>query len=71
MSFSAFFIGVLIILVGVAGLKFYRVIADNMGSGVSNYERLKLYFLITCLVGFVVMLNLHTVLLRAFVNLFI
>ena len=71
MSFAAFFVGILITLVGVAGLKFYRVIADNLGSGVIHYDRFKFYFLVTCLIGLIVMLNLHVVLLRAIVSLFI
>jgi hypothetical protein len=62
-SISAFFIGILIIGAGVAFLKWYQPIANNLGAGSSSFERYKLWALITCGVGFVVMLNLHTFIL--------
>jgi hypothetical protein len=70
-EFSAgwFFTGLVVLLVGVAFVKWHQVIADNLGSGVVSYERYKLYAFITCALGFVVMLNLHTLILRAFFSL--
>jgi hypothetical protein len=62
-SFGWFFIGLLILGAGVAFLRWYQPIANNLGSGVSSFERFKLWALITCGVGFLVMLNLHTFLL--------
>ena len=58
-SFASFFIGFIIVAVGAAFMLWHQVIADNLGSGVSSYDRFKLWALITCIVGFVVMLNLH------------
>ncbi|MCX6728842.1 MAG: hypothetical protein NTV39_03690 [Candidatus Saccharibacteria bacterium] len=62
-SFASFFIGFIIVAVGAAFMLWHRVIADNLGSGVSSYDRFKFWALITCVVGFVVMLNLHAYIL--------
>ena len=62
-SWAAFFIGALILLVGAALTLWYRPIADTMGGGASSYDRYRLVGLIACIVGLVVMLNLHTVIL--------
>ena len=62
-SLSSFFIGFIIVAIGTAFMLWHRVIADNLGSGVSSYDRFKLWALITCVVGFVVMLNLHVFIL--------
>jgi hypothetical protein len=68
-SVSWFFIGLIVLAVGVAFVRWYQWVADNLGSGVMSYDRYRLYALITCLVGFVVMVNLHTTLLRWFFGL--
>jgi hypothetical protein len=39
-------------------------VADNFGGGLGSYDRYKLYALITVIVGFLVMTNLHVVILR-------
>jgi hypothetical protein len=71
-EFSAgwFFAGFIVLLIGVAFVKWHQTIADNLGSGVVSYERYKLYAFITCGLGFIVMLNLHTFILRWFFGLF-
>jgi len=58
-SLSSFFIGFAIVVAGVAFMRWHQAIANNFGSGVSSYEKFKLWALITCGVGFLVMLNLH------------
>ena len=58
-SWTWFFIGVLVLAVGVVFMRFHQWIADNFGAGVGSYERYKLYALITCAVGLIVMVNLH------------
>ena len=62
-SVGSFFLGLIILAVGVAFVKWYQPVADNFGSGASSYDRYKLWAFITCLVGLVVMVNLHTMLL--------
>jgi len=70
-SWGWFFIGTLILVGGVVFVRFHQWIADNFGSGVSSYDRYKLWALITCAVGILVMLNLHTFILKALLgNLF-
>lgn len=68
-SWSWFGIGILVLLAGVALTVWYRQIADMFGSGVSSYERFRMWGLIGCLLGFVVMLNIHTLLLGWFFSL--
>ena len=65
-SFGSFFIGLLILGAGVAFVKWHQPIADNLGSGVSSYDRYKLWAFITCGVGIIVMVNLHSLLLGWF-----
>jgi hypothetical protein len=67
---GSFFVGLLILLAGVAFVRWHQIIADNFAGGVSSYDKAKLWALITCGVGFIVMLNLHTMLLKAFFGLF-
>jgi hypothetical protein len=68
-STGSFFVGLLILAVGVAFVKWYQVIADNFGSGVSSYDHYRLYALITCGLGLIVMVNLHTMILKWFFSL--
>ena len=58
-SFGSFFVGVLIVIAGVAFMRWHQAIANSLGSGVSDYDRFKLWALITCIVGVVVSVNLH------------
>lgn len=68
-SFGWFFTGVLILAAGTAITVFYQKIADNLASGVSSYNKIKLAGIIIAIVGFLVMANLHTLILSLFVNL--
>lgn len=68
-SIGSFFIGFLILAVGVAFVRWHQTIADNFAGGVSSYDHYKLYAFITCGLGLVVMLNLHTMFLRWFFSL--
>jgi hypothetical protein len=68
-SVGSFFAGLLILAVGVAFVRWHQAIANNFGSGVGSYDRYKLYAFITCGLGLVVMVNLHTMLLRWFFGL--
>jgi hypothetical protein len=69
-SLGAFFVGLLILGVGVAFVRWHQWVADNFGAGVSSYDRYKLVALLTCIVGLVVMVNLHTLLFRWVLGLF-
>ncbi len=65
-SWGWFGIGLLVLAASVALTVWYRPIADNFGSGVASYERFRLWGLIGCGIGFIMMLNLHTLLLGWF-----
>jgi len=67
-SLASFFIGLLILAVGIAFVRFHQWVANNFGGGVSSYDHYKLYAFITCCVGLIVMLNLHAVILIAIGN---
>jgi len=64
-SVSSFFIGLIILAVGVTFVRFHQWVANNFGSGVASYDRYKLYAFIACGVGLLVMVNLHAVILTA------
>lgn len=68
-SFGWFFIGIIVLILGVAFARWYQWVADNFGSGVGSYERYRLYALLTCVLGFFVCLNLHTFILGWFFSL--
>ena len=48
---------------------FYRQIADNLASGVSSYDRVKLFGVITIIVGLLITANLHIFILTLITNL--
>jgi hypothetical protein len=70
-SVGWFVLGLLILIAGGLVVIFYRQISENLASGVSSYDRVKLFGLIGCGVGLLIMMNLHTLLLRFFVSLII
>ena len=61
--------GLLIALAGGLIVIFYKQIADNLASGVSSYDKVKLFGVITVVVGLLITANLHTFLLGLIVNL--
>ena len=65
-DWGAFFLGILILAASGALVIYYRPIADNFGSGAASYDRYRIWGLIGCGLGLVVMLNLHTFLLTLF-----
>ena len=71
MSFNigAFFIGLIILAAGGACVVFYQKIGDHIAHGVSSYDHVKLFGIIAIGIGFLVMTNLHTVILTALVRL--
>ena len=62
-SIPSFFIGLIILIIGILFVRYHQWVADNFGSGVASYDRYKLYALITCGLGLVVAINLHAVIL--------
>jgi hypothetical protein len=68
LSFSAFIVGVLILAAGVAFMRWHQWVADNFGGGVGSYERYKFWALVTCVLGLIVMVNLHDPILRWLVS---
>ena len=60
--------GLLIAAAGGAIVVFHQKIADNLASGVSSYDKVKLFGVITAVVGLIVAMNLHTLILTLIVN---
>jgi len=58
-SFGSFFIGIIIMAVGSVFMYFHQWVANNFGLGAASYDKYKLYALGTCVLGFLVMTNLH------------
>ncbi len=61
--------GLVITLAGGLIVMFYRQIADNMASGVSSYDRVKLFGIITIIIGLLITANLHILVLTLISNL--
>ena len=67
-DFGSFLLGLVILIAGGAMVLYYQKVADHLLTGVS-YSRTKFWGLIIMLLGFLIMSNLHTVLLEWFVSL--
>lgn len=59
-----------LVIAGIGGLivVFYQKIADNLVSGVRSYDKVKLFGVITVIVGLIIAMNLHTLILTLLVN---
>ncbi|MBR2543306.1 hypothetical protein IKF03_01770 [Candidatus Saccharibacteria bacterium] len=68
-SFGWMFGGLAIALAGGLIVFFYRPIAENLANGVSSYEKVKLFGVITVVVGLLVTMNLHIFILTLITNL--
>lgn len=68
-SFGWMFGGLAIALAGGLIVFFYRPIAENLANGVSSYEKVKLFGVITVVVGLLVTMNLHIFILTFITNL--
>jgi hypothetical protein len=70
-SFMAMFIGLAIMLVGVIFIRWYKQIADFLGSGAGSYTRYRFWALMFSLAGIFIALNLHSLILTGILSLFI
>ncbi len=61
--------GLVILAIGVLIVVFYRQIAENLASGIRSYDHVKLFGIITIIVGILITTNLHTVLLNLILHL--
>ncbi|NCU38972.1 hypothetical protein EOL96_08070 [Candidatus Saccharibacteria bacterium] len=61
-SWSSFFIGMVAVALSASLVVWYQPIADAMTSGAASYDRVRFWGIVGVLVGFAVMLNLHTLL---------
>ncbi len=68
LSLGSFFLGIMIVIAGILFVRFHQWFADNFAGGVGSYERFKLFGVIFCAVGLIVMINLHSVILGALVR---
>ena len=63
LSLGAFFFGLLVLGGGVAMIVFHKEIANNFMYGVGSYDKVKMWGLILCGLGIVIMTNLHSLIL--------
>ena len=68
-SFGWMFAGIAIAIAGGLIVVFYRQIAEGLANGVSSYEKIKLFGIITIVVGLLVTANLHIFVLQLIINL--
>ena len=60
--------GLVIALAGGLIVIFYKQIADGLVNGVSSYDRVKLFGVITIIIGLLITANLHTLILTFITN---
>ena len=63
-SIGSFFFGIVLLIVGALVVVFHQKLADNLGSGVSSYDRFKLWGLIICGIAVILITSLHSILLN-------
>lgn len=68
-SFGWMIGGIVIAIAGGLIVVFYRQIAENLANGVSSYDHVKLFGIITVVVGLLVTANLHIFVLTLLTNL--
>ena len=61
--------GLVITIAGTLIVVFYKQISDGLVNGVSSYDKVKLFGVITIIVGLLVTANLHTFILGLIVDL--
>ena len=67
-SFTWMAIGLVIAAAGGAIVYFYRQIAEGLANGVSSYDHVKLFGVVTVIVGLLVTANLHVFVLTLLVS---
>lgn len=65
-SLASFFTGIIVVIAGAIFVRYYQWVADNFGGGVGSYDKYKLYAILTCVGGLLVMVNLHIMFLKWF-----
>jgi len=68
-SWLWFVIGIIVSGGGIAFLRFYKEVADNMGNGVSSYNHYKIAALIISGTGILMTFNLHNLVIAFIANL--
>ncbi|MBQ7802795.1 hypothetical protein IJ380_02990 [Candidatus Saccharibacteria bacterium] len=68
MNIGSLIVGLLILAAGGACVLYYRPIAENVARGVMDYDRVKIFGIVFIALGFLIMTNLHLVLLNALVD---
>ena len=68
-SLEWMFGGIGIMIAGGLIVIFYRQIAENFANGVSSYERVKLFGIITIVIGFLLATNLFPLVMTALIGL--
>lgn len=66
-----FFGGVALLVAGILIVVHHQKIADNFASGVSSYNKVKLFGLGACLLGIIFIANLHILILNFLLHLII
>ncbi len=64
-----FFGGVALLVAGILIVVHHQKIADNFASGVSSYNKVKLFGLGACLLGIIFIANLHILILNFLLHL--
>jgi uncharacterized membrane-anchored protein YitT (DUF2179 family) len=68
-SIGASLLGLLIMAIGVGFVVFHQKLADSFFGGVSNYGKTQLAGIIIIILGFILLTNLHTLIIYWLVSL--
>ena len=68
-SLSWFIGGLALIVAGILITYYYKPISDHLAHGINSYDRVKLAGIIVVIIGFILMTNIHTLILNTLVNL--
>ncbi len=60
--------GIFLLIAGTLIVVFHQKIADNLAGGVASYNKVKLFGLGACAVGFIFIAQIHTFLIRLFMH---
>ena len=69
-SFGTFILGVALTILSALFVGYHRQIADNLGGGVSDYQRYKKWGVVVLGISILVMLNIHRIIFGIFIDTF-
>lgn len=64
-----FFVGFIVIALGLVMVRYYKEIADMFGWGASSYDRYRIVAIVMTMIGVLMVFNLHTFIINSVLTL--